>query len=896
MSWFSRIANAFRAGRVDRELDEELQYHLEARMDELRRAGLDPREAEREARRMVGNSMALRETSRDIRLAPRVESLWRDMRFGVRLLWKDRVITLGGVLSLALAIGACTAAFSLIDALILRPLPVYRPERLVYLTYDRGGPVPSVAFSYATLERFRAVSGPLLELFAASAQYPATAVFDKDQEKVQNQFVSGNFFEVLGITPAIGRVLTPNDDLRPGQHPMAVLSHSFWMRRFGGSPSVLGKWFRYAGKPFQIVGVAREGFTGVERGIHTDFWTPLTMQDAGALTRWDWNWLRILGRLRPGIAAAQVRPVLQAVYSNARREWAPQVFGPNDSPKLLQQFLNTRVDVQPGAGGHSNLRQSFARPLWVLAVVAGLVLLIACSNLANLFTARAMAREREMALRVSIGAGRGRLVQQVLAEGAVLAAAAASLGLAFGAIAAPAIVSMLGTSQRPVYLEVGLGWRMVAFACAAGFAAMLLFALIPALRASGVAPQEALKSGGVKHSGRRAVLRPLLAAQVAFSFMVLFGGGMFLLSFWKLANLDLGFAREGVVLLTVATDNNKVMDAQVAMTQLLDRVRAVPGVRSAGISAFELFGDSGWSDTVRIPGRAPDSTEAYVVPVTPGYFSTMGIRLLAGRDITSQEVFRQAASVLVNEAFARHFFPGENPVGKLFFRPESRGPNRDYAEADRGGYPQQIVGLVRDVHYDSVRDPAPPTYYIPLTQMWSASMAVRTAADPMRVVPLVREAVRTFGHSLRTTEVTLQSTLVNDALIRERLLAILSGFFALVSIALAAVGLYGVMNYSVVRRTREIGIRVALGARRASVVRLIVSEVALVTAVGLAAGFGGGKLLAGSVAKLLYEVKPGDAASLAFPIACLLGAAAIAAVRPALRAARVEPSVALREE
>jgi predicted permease len=332
------------------------------------------------------------------------------------------------------------------------------------------------------------------------------------------------------------------------------------------------------------------------------------------------------------------------------------------------------------------------------------------------------------------------------------------------------------------------------------------------------------------------------------------------------------------------------------MTELLDRVRALPGVRAAGISEYGLFGNGIWTDTVRIPGHAPEPTQTIVLPITPGFFDAMGIRLLAGRDLRAEDVFQGSDAVVVNEAFARHYFPGEDPVGKRFFRPESNAPNADYPDANRQGFPQQIVGLVRDVHYDSVREPAPITYYIPMPQTWTASLAVRSAGDATAVAPLVRDAVRAFGHSLRATEVTLQSTLVNDALIRERLLAILSGFFGVVAVVIAAVGLYGVLSYSVVRRKREIGIRVALGARRASVLRLVVSEIALVMLVGLTAGLAGGTLLSQSVVKLLYEVKPGDGVSLAFPAAALLAAAAMAAVWPALRAVRVDPAVALRDE
>jgi predicted permease len=886
---------------MDRELEEEMRFHFEARVEELVRGGMGLRAAEREARRRMGNALAFREQGRDVRLAPRMEALWKDARFGARMLAKDRAVTAAAVVSLALAIGACTAAFALIDAAILRKLPVRQPEQLVHIGYHIGNPRPAISFSYPALERMRAAAGDRIELFAVSPQFlrnsPAVQFGGGGAEKAHLQFVTGNFFPVLGLKPAAGRLLGPQDDLRPGAHPVAVISYRYWQRRFGASPAALGQRFQSGGKQFEIVGVAEKAFTGIEPGVGTDIWVPVMMGQAASFSDWGWNWLRILGRLRPGVAAEQARGPLQAAFANARREWAPRIFGPNDAPEMAQKYMGATLVAQPASGGPSNLRQQFARPMWVVAAVAGLVLLIACSNLANLFTARATAREREMALRASIGAGRGRLVQQGIVEGAMLAAAACGLGLLCGAGMARAIVGMLGPSSDPAYLDVHLGWRMAAFALAAGSAATMLFALAPALRASAVSPNEALKAGGLKHSGKSAVLRPMLAAQIALSFAVLFVGGLFLLSFEKLTHLDLGFQPEGVMIVTLATENNQIQDGNLRMLEMLDRVREVPGVKAAGISQFALFSGSGWSDVVRIPGKPPSAVDVTVVPVSPGWFQAMGIRLLAGRDLTRRDdVGTGSEAVLVNEAFARQFFPGENPVGRRFFRPESRRPNRDYADVDRGGYPQTIVGLVGNAHYSDVREAAPPTYYIPLVQVWTAPLAVRTTGEPQAAIAGVREAVRRYGRQLRTTEVQLEAALVSDNLIRERLLAVLSGFFALAAVVLAAVGLYGVLSYAVVRRTREIGIRVALGARRAAVVRLVVTEVGLVTAAGLAAGLAGGKLLAGFVEKLLFEVKATDTASLGLPLALLLAGAALAAVRPALRASRVDPAVALREE
>jgi putative ABC transport system permease protein len=596
--------------------------------------------------------------------------------------------------------------------------------------------------------------------------------------------------------------------------------------------------------------------------------------------------------LKPGATAEAVRPVLQGrVYANFLREQAARVSRSDQSRALsMDRFLRGRLHVLPAPNGPSRLRETFARPLWILATVAGLLLLIACSNLANLFTARAMAREREMALRISIGAGRGRLIRQLLVEGAMLAGMATLLAALFAAIAAPSIVGLLGTSGSQAYLDLRPDWRMLAFLLVACTTATLLFALLPALRASGLSPHEALKSGGSKQSARTDALKPMVAAQIAFSFVVLFVSGLLLQSFRQLTHVDLGFDRNGPILIDLASSEPdpfaamKRPGAQIAALQLLDRIRELPGVRNAALCEFGFFSHSWMTQEVRIPGRAPDSTEVNYIPISPGFFETMGVRLLEGRSFAPSDVTPTSSAVVVNQAFARHYYPGEDALGKRFATPNGT-PN----------IPQDIIGVVKDVRLQSVRDPAPLTVFEPVRWPYG-TLAVRPEGDPWRVVPLVRQQIRSFGHSARATSVTLQSTLVDDALVRERLLALLAGFFALAALALAGVGLYGVLSYSVVRRTKEIGIRMALGARQASVVRLVIREIVAVAAAGLMAGLLLGRLLAHPVEKLLYEVKPGDFWSLALPLAALLAAAALAAFRPALRAAAVEPAVALRNE
>jgi len=894
MSWLSRLTNAFRPDRLDSELDEELQFHLEARAEEAIRGGASPQEAAREAHLRLGNVLHTRETSRDAKLMPWLESFVKDVRFGLRMLRKDGTVTAAALASLALAIGAALAAFSLVDALLLRPLPVYQPERLIQLTtWDERDPHENHTFNYPLFERCRHATRGQLELFGMSNQSPEPVVFANSggrEEKVRLQYASGNALPALGIRPALGRLLTPSDDLRPGAHPVAVLSYKFWMRRFRGDPAVLGHWFTAGTRQFQIVGVTGKGFTGIEPGKGTDLWLPIMMWSAPEdLTDAGSYWFSVLGRLKPGATREAIRPALQAVYANFLRGQAAG-FRADESRAVVDSFLHGSLHVLPAPNGPSRLRETFARPLWILAVVAGFLLLIACSNLANLFTARALAREREMALRISIGAGRARLIRQLLVEGLLLACAASVLAAAFAAVAAPAIVGLLSTTDSPAYLDLHPDWRVLAFLLLACATATMLFALLPALRASAVSPHEALKSGG-RQSARAAALRPTLVAQIAFSFVVLFVAGLLLLSFRQLTNVNLGFEKNGIVLIGVeTTDPNPFAEiyytpaARLTALQLVDRIREVPGVRNAAMCEFGFFSGSLMGENVRIPGRAPGDGGIYGVPVSPGFLQTTGVRLLEGRSLAPSDFTPTPSVVLVNQTFAHRYYPGEDPVGKRFA----------FAQRDRD-LPQDIIGVVGDVRLQSARDPAPPTVFVPLRGL-NGTLAVRTVGDPWRVVPLVQQQIRRFGHSVRDGDVTLQSTLVDDSLVSERLLALLAGFFALAALALVGVGLYGVLSYSVVRRTKEIGIRVALGARQSSVVRLVIREIAATAAVGLAAGLALGHVLARPIESLLYEVKPGDFQSLALPLAVSIAAAALATFRPAWRAAKVEPAVALRNE
>jgi predicted permease len=562
MSWFSRLISVFRGARQ-------------------------------------GNEWLVHEPSRDVKLLPWLDAVVRDVRYGFRMLCKSPVVTTAAILSLALAIGACTAAYTLIDALILRPLPVQDPKTLVYLTYpaNRPGEAEGDTFNYPLFECLRDSSREKIRLFGMSTPRPRDAAFGNSTEKIRVQFVSGDALPILGIKPALGRLLTAEDDRHPGETPVAVVSYEFWMR-MGGHVDILGQPLelvepspaartKNSTRRLQIVGVAPRGFAGVEPGSKIDAWIPNMMFTPEGLTYANWDWLRILGRPKQGVPPKQAQHLLQQTLLNYR----------HDHPRESRKQIN----VRSAANGPSRIRKTFERPLWILAIVAGLVLLIAGSNVANLLVARSAARQREMALRISIGAGSRRLVQQLLIESGLLAGMACLLGMGFAQAMGPAVVSRLLPAGESAYLDLSLNWRALGLVALLGVSATALIGLIPAFRSSSVSPGDVLKAGIGRHSRGRRLLRPLIAAQVAFSVTVLLTGGLLLLSFQRLSTLDLGFFRSGIVFFDLDGLGER---GQPAALQLLDRVRQFPEVQAAAYSAWALLKDNRWISKVKIPGRA----------------------------------------------------------------------------------------------------------------------------------------------------------------------------------------------------------------------------------------------------------------------------------------------------
>ena len=884
MSWWSRIANVFRGDGLGREIDAEFESHIQDAIEQ----GRDPEEA----RRAFGPALRQREESRDVRVIAWLDSLRADAVFGWRQIVKRKITSAAAVLSLALGIGACTSTFRLVDALLLRPLPVAEPERLYALErheiFFDGTPQTFDGWAYPAFRLMRAAVKDQAELIAISYAERTDLTYgsDAEMEKAHVQYVSGRMFRSFGLRPALGRLLTENDDIEPGEHPYAVLSYDYWERRFGRDPNVIGRTFHLGNRIYEIVGVVEGPFTGTETGTVTDIFLPTMMNPS--VTRSDSTWHRTLAVLKPGTAIEPLRQRLNAISLAFETERAK---GFTNMPKQsIDNWLKQTVFLEPAAAGISGLQNEYRRSLAALGVLVGLVLLIACANVANLLTAQAAARAREMALRVSIGAGRWRLVQLVLVESAWLAFLAAAAGALLAWRAAPLVVDMINPPDNPARLALPADWRVLGFGAALTLGVTFLFGLAPALRASAVKPANALKGGENPHSRRR-LMHGLIAVQVAFCFLVLFVAGLFVATFDRLSNQPTGFSAGR--LLTLDTVSQRA-EPPVVWEEVTERLRAVPGVESVALASRPLLSGYSSNNSVAINGGPPSETLAYFLNVSPGWINTMKIPLLDGRDLAAGDTDPGAA--LVNEAFAKQFLKGENPVGKSFDEVGDDGPRVRF----------QIVGLVRNARYRDVRGPIVPVAYIPFHSIDSkgafkaidrGTFVVRTfSTDPLALASTLRQEVAHARSEFRVSNIRTQLEIDQSHTIRERLLAMLALFFAVVGLLLAGVGLYGVLDYSVLQRRREIAIRMAIGARAGDVAWRVTADVVRMVVVGAFAGLGLGMVSARFVEALLYEVKATDLGMLAVPWLAVLAAAFLAALPAVVRAVSIDPAVTLRAE
>jgi len=867
MSLWTRIANVFRADRLSSEIDEELESHLAEAIEQ----GRDPAEA----RRAFGATLRTREECRDFRMLGWLDSLRKDSIFGWRQLKKRKVTSAVAVLSLGLAIGACTSAFRLIDALLLRPLPVASPEQLYAVAREKDG-ITGDSWAYPAFLQMRAAVKGDAELLAVSDALPLDVTFrsDEEMEKATVQYVSGWMFGSFGLHPAAGRLLTGEDDVTPGAHPYAVLSFDYWSRRFGRDPHVVGRSFHMGEQIYEIVGVGPEPFTGTETGAVTDIFLPATMH-AGAVHD-DWTWHRTLARVRPGAAMEPLRAKLDATSRAFEEERSKGFTGM--SREAIRQFLDLRVILTPAAAGASGLQQNYRTALIAIGVLVAMVLLIACANVANLMTAQAASRAREMALRVSIGAGRGRLLQLVLVESAWLAFLSAGLGATLSWWSAPFVVSRISRPGNPVRLAMPADWRVLAFGIGLALAVTLLFGLAPALRASKVNPASALRGAGGPHSRRR-LMHGLIAVQVAFCFLVLFMAGLFATTFDHLSNRPMGFSAERVLTLDTVAQRAQ---PQVYWDQVAEHLRAMPGVETVALAGWALLADGGWNGFVSVNGAPPGPDFGYFMKVSPGWIDAMKVSLIEGRDFRPDDATPGAA--IVNETFVRQFLHGERAVGTAIAK---------------GELAFRIVGVVRDLPYRNLREAILPVIYVPFRSdepTRQGTFVVRTAsANPLALASMLRREVPRARPEFRVSTVRSEAELVNGQTIRERLVAMLALFFAAVALLLAGIGLYGVLDYSVLQRRREIGIRMAVGAQAGDIARRVTADVFGMVLAGAAAGLALGIAFARYVAALLYQVKPTDVAMLALPAVLLLAGALIAALPAVIHAVRIDPGTMLRQ-
>lgn len=888
-----------RRRKLNRELDEEIRAHLAIDKQERMERGETAGEAEENARRALGNEALVKEVTREMWGWTALERMVRDAVYALRQMKRSPGFAAVATLSLALGIGANSAIFSILNALLFKSLPVAAPEELFDLHQQSRAATLPQRFSYPMFLRLRDAGSEAEGVAAMARPLRIQAMLDTARsEEASFQLVSGEFFPLLGLSPALGRLLAPADNQTLGGNPVAVISHGFWQRDYAGSSDVIGRTIRVNGAPLTIVGVAPEGFRGVWFESPIDIWIPLTMQ---ASVRYEahfsdhdnadpekpWvpqelvEWLDVIVRVKPAVAS-RTRDALDGVFLRSLESITGNL---NEEEK--RYFLGRTLALDPFALGFSNVRQRFAPPLTAMMALVALVLLIACANTANLLLARAEGRRREIAIRLSIGASRGRLIQQLLTESFLLVAIAGGVGLWIAQWASEQLVRMaLGaTDSRSTPLATSLDPHVLLFTLGISVATGLLFGLAPAFRATKIELASAAKPRRAGRFGFSAA-KLLVAAQVALSLAVVFGAALFARSLWNLANVPLGFDREHV--LTVWMDPRsggyEATKVPALYQRLVERTQAIPGVQSAAVSMCGLAVECRSIDSrEKISGYEPARMEDIRLQfsfVDPNYFSTVGMRLIRGRNFRASDTGNAVA--VINQAMARRYFANRDPLGQRF---------GDQLQS-------HIIGVVQDARVNRVREEAVPMAYYPLkgNLVYAGALEIRAIGNPSSVAADVRKALHDIAPDLPIERITPLALQVEHSLSPERMGSVVTAAFGILALGLACFGLYGVMSYAVTRRTSEIGVRMALGARPRNVLWAVLREALALIAMGLAAGLPVVIFASRSITALLYGVQPHDPGALAITIASLTVVAVFAAAWPAWRASRISPLAALRYE
>jgi predicted permease len=897
----------------DADLERELRSDLELEEEEQREHGLSPDEARYTARRAFGNPALIKEQTHEAWGWAPIERLSQDLRYALRQLRRSSGFTFTAVLILALGIGAVTAVFSLIDAVLLKMLPVENPEQLVqfksispaFPTTNSDSPI-SNAFSYPAFRKMSQQTQVLAGVLAFRRWSGINFEVDGHSGPAEGQLVSGSYFSLLGVRAIRGRTILPSDESVAGQSPVAVIGYDYWRSRFALDPNIVGRKVLLNNAPFTIIGVTEPEFYGVQPGARIDVSIPLSTMvllnpmfaaagtPADVLNSPMRNWLWVMGRLQPGVAKERAAAALEPVFAQLMRDLADALAAqPGDSPARRQEILAFRLQLDPAGQGLATLRQQFSRPLWIVMAVVALLLLITCANLANLLLARAHVREREFAVRLAMGAGKGRLMRQLITESILLGVSGGALGVALAYWGSSSLLALMANGRSPVVLHVHPDLTVLAFALAVSLLTALVFGTIPAWRATDVNPSRGLAqhTRGSAGTDRHQLGKALVVLQVAVSLVLVLGAGLLARSLANLRGFYPGFNRSNVLLFYVDPTVVGIKDVVPLYEQMLSRVRQIPGVRSASLSVHEPLGASVIDSHVEVQGataQGADLGRVNIDIIGPDYFATMQTPILRGREFTADDRDGKPKVAVVNQSMARHFFGEADPLGRFVSIPAYRGDTSWL----------QIVGEVRDVKVHDLREGSTPMLYVPLFQApeGGAAFEIRTAMDPVYAQTAVLGAVKDIDSRLPVYSVRSLSDQLDDSLVEERLVASLSSVFGVLALLLTCVGLYGLLAYTVSRRTSEIGIRMALGAVRGRIAWMILRETLLLVVSGLAIGVPAAVLLSRLLAAQLFGLKPGDPLTFLSASAVMIAVTIMASLVPARRAASLDPMQGLRSE